>query len=61
MKLSQIADAIDARIENASPDAEITGVSGIEQAVTGQLTFVHNPKYAAAAKSPSRFARNMGN
>jgi UDP-3-O-[3-hydroxymyristoyl] glucosamine N-acyltransferase len=51
MKLSQIADAIGARIENASPDAEITGVSGIDQAVPGQLTFVHNPKYAAAAKT----------
>jgi UDP-3-O-[3-hydroxymyristoyl] glucosamine N-acyltransferase len=51
MKLSQIADAIGARIENSSPDAEITGVSGIDQAITGQLTFVHNPKYAAAAKT----------
>jgi len=51
MKLSQIAEAIGARIENASPDAEISGVSGIDQAVTSQLTFVHNPKYAAAAKT----------
>jgi UDP-3-O-[3-hydroxymyristoyl] glucosamine N-acyltransferase len=51
MKLSQIADATGAKIENASPDAEITGVSGIDQAVKGQLTFVHNPKYAAAAKT----------
>ena len=51
MKLSQIAEAIAAKIENASPDAEITGVSGIDQSVPGQLTFVHNPKYAAAAKT----------
>ena len=51
MKLSQIADSIGAKLENASPDAEISGVSGIEQAVPGQLTFVHNPKYAAAAKT----------
>jgi UDP-3-O-[3-hydroxymyristoyl] glucosamine N-acyltransferase len=51
MKLSQIADAIGARIENAFPDAEVTGVSGIDQAAPGQLTFVHNPKYAAAAKT----------
>lgn len=51
MKLSQIADAIGARIENADPATEITGISGIDQAVPGQLTFVHNPKYAAAAKT----------
>lgn len=51
MKLSDIASAINARLENASPDTEISGVSGIERAVPGQLTFLHNPKYAAAAKT----------
>jgi UDP-3-O-[3-hydroxymyristoyl] glucosamine N-acyltransferase len=51
MKLSEIAAAIGARIENAAPDAEISSVSGIEQARAGQLTFVHNPKYAAAART----------
>lgn len=51
MKLSQIADSIGARIENADPATEITGISGIDQAVPGQLTFLHNPKYAAAAKT----------
>ncbi len=50
MKLADIATALNARLENASPDANITGVCGIEQAVPGQLTFVHNPKYIAAAK-----------
>ena len=30
---------------------DITGVAGIEQAGPGQLTFVANPKYAAAAKT----------
>ena len=51
MKLSDIASAIHARIENAAPDTEITGVNGIEQAVRGQLTFIHNAKYAPAAKT----------
>jgi UDP-3-O-[3-hydroxymyristoyl] glucosamine N-acyltransferase len=51
MKLSDIASAIDARLENASPETEITGVSGIERALPGQLTFLHNVKYAAAAKT----------
>ncbi len=50
MKLAQIAAALDARLENGSPDIEIAGVAGIEEAVVGQLTFVANPKYAAAAR-----------
>ncbi|HUM04786.1 MAG TPA: UDP-3-O-(3-hydroxymyristoyl)glucosamine N-acyltransferase [Terriglobales bacterium] len=51
MKLSQISEAVGASLENASPDAEITGVAGIEQAGPGQLTFVSNPRYAVAAKA----------
>jgi UDP-3-O-[3-hydroxymyristoyl] glucosamine N-acyltransferase len=51
MKLSTVAEALNAQIENVSPDTEITGVSGIENAAAGQLTFVSNPKYNAAAKT----------
>ena len=51
MKLSDIAAALDARLENGSPDTEITGINGIEQAGPGELTFVSNPKYATAARS----------
>jgi UDP-3-O-[3-hydroxymyristoyl] glucosamine N-acyltransferase len=51
MKLSAIASALDVRLENGSPDTEITGLNGIEQAGPGELTFVSNPKYAAAARS----------
>jgi len=51
MKLAQIASALNARLENSSPNIEITGVAGIEEAGSGQLTFVANPKYAAAAKT----------
>lgn len=51
MKLADIASALDARLENASPETEITGVAGIESARPGQLTFVANPKYASAARS----------
>jgi UDP-3-O-[3-hydroxymyristoyl] glucosamine N-acyltransferase len=51
MKLSAIASAIDARLENGSTDIEITGINGIEQAGPGELTFVSNPKYAAGARS----------
>jgi UDP-3-O-[3-hydroxymyristoyl] glucosamine N-acyltransferase len=51
MKLSQIATALDAGLENGSPNTEITGVCGIEDAGPGHLTFVSNPKYAAAART----------
>jgi UDP-3-O-[3-hydroxymyristoyl] glucosamine N-acyltransferase len=51
MKLSAIASALKLRLENAPPDLEITGLNGIEQAGPGELTFVSNPKYAAAARS----------
>jgi len=51
MKLSEIASRLDAHLENGSPDIEITGVAGIEEAGEGQITFVANPKYAAAARN----------
>lgn len=51
MKLFQIAEKLGARIENGSPDTEITAVAGIEHAVPGQLTFVANAKYNAAART----------
>ena len=49
MRLAQIASALDVRLENGSPDIEITGVAGVEEAGPGDLTFVANPKYTAAA------------
>ena len=51
MKLSEISQKLGTRLENASPDTEISGVAGIEEAAPGQLTFVSNPKYAAAART----------
>ncbi len=60
MKLSQIASALDARIENGSSDTEISGLNGIEQAGPGELTFVSNPKYAAAARTTKASAVIVG-
>ena len=51
MKLSTIASALNLRLENGSPDTDITGLNGIEQAGPGELTFVSNPKYSAAART----------
>jgi UDP-3-O-[3-hydroxymyristoyl] glucosamine N-acyltransferase len=56
MKLSAIASALDARLENGSSDTEITGINGIELAGPGELSFVSNPKYAAAARSTNASA-----
>jgi UDP-3-O-[3-hydroxymyristoyl] glucosamine N-acyltransferase len=56
MKLADIATALNARLDNASPDTEITAVAGIEQAGPGQLTFASNPKYNAAARTTSASA-----
>ena len=56
MKLAEIASALCATLENGDPDAEITGVAGIEEAVAGQITFVANPKYAVAAKNTAASA-----
>jgi UDP-3-O-[3-hydroxymyristoyl] glucosamine N-acyltransferase len=51
MKLADIASALGARLENGSPDTKINGVAGIEQAGPGHITFLANPKYAAAART----------
>lgn len=56
MKLFQIAERIGATLENASPETEITGVAGIEQAGRAQITFVANAKYAAAARTTNAAA-----
>jgi UDP-3-O-[3-hydroxymyristoyl] glucosamine N-acyltransferase len=50
MKLGEIASALGARLEGDAA-LEITGVTGIEEAGPGQLTFVANPRYAAAART----------
>ena len=51
MKLGKIASTLGARLENGSPETEITGVAGIKEAGPAQITFVANPKYASAAKA----------
>ena len=60
MKLSAIASTLDLRLENGSPDTEITGLNGIEQAGPGELTFVSNPKYTAAARTTRASAVIVG-
>jgi len=49
MKLREIASALGCRVEGDG-EIEITGVSGMEHAAAGELTFLANPKYARKAK-----------
>jgi UDP-3-O-[3-hydroxymyristoyl] glucosamine N-acyltransferase len=49
MKLSQLAAALDCRLEGDG-EIEIRGVMGMEQAGAGHLTFLANPKYAPKLK-----------
>jgi UDP-3-O-[3-hydroxymyristoyl] glucosamine N-acyltransferase len=51
MKLFDIAQILGASLQNASPDTEVTGVAGIEEAGPQQITFISNPKYASQAKT----------
>lgn len=60
MKLSTIAAALEVRLENGSPETEISGLNGIAQAGPGELTFVSNPKYAGAARTTRASAVIVG-
>jgi UDP-3-O-[3-hydroxymyristoyl] glucosamine N-acyltransferase len=51
MRLSEISEVLNLRLENGSPDTEITGIKGIDEASAGDITFVANPKYGSAAKT----------
>ena len=51
MKLSEINRRLGTRLENGAPETEIHSVAGIETAGPGQITFVANSKYAAAART----------
>ncbi|MBQ3810392.1 MAG: UDP-3-O-(3-hydroxymyristoyl)glucosamine N-acyltransferase [Kiritimatiellae bacterium] len=46
MKLSELLALVGGRADGADPDAEITGVSSLHDALPGDLTFLANPKYA---------------
>lgn len=51
MTLGEIARRLGAERVGGSPETEIRGVAGIEDAAADQITFIANPKYAALARS----------
>lgn len=50
MKLSEIAEKLQCTLRGDG-DLEIRGVTGIDEAESGEITFVSNPKYAAKART----------
>ena len=60
MRLSDLAARLGARLEGGSPDADVTGVSSLHDALPGDLSFLANPKYAkqlAATKATAVLVR----
>jgi UDP-3-O-[3-hydroxymyristoyl] glucosamine N-acyltransferase len=55
VNLTQIAQWIDAKIEG-NEDIEITGLAKIEEAQSGHLSFIANPKYAKYIESTNASA-----
>ncbi len=55
MKLGEIASSLSCELEGDA-GTEISGVSGIEQAQAGQLTFISNPRYRHALRTTSASA-----
>ncbi len=45
MKLSELAALTGARVDNNSIDINITGAAGLDDAQSGQITFLANPRY----------------
>lgn len=59
MKLLELAAQIDSRLEGP-PDLEISGVAGMEDASSSDLTFLANPKYVSKAAETAAAAIIVG-
>lgn len=51
MQLKEIASHLKAQLDPPDAEADITAVAAIESASPGEITFIANPRYAAAAKT----------
>jgi UDP-3-O-[3-hydroxymyristoyl] glucosamine N-acyltransferase len=45
MKLAELAELTNARLDGAADDIEVTGAAGMDDAVAGHITFLANPRY----------------
>ena len=56
MTVQEIADKLGGLAVEGNPNATITGLSGVREARAGDLAYVANPKYAAAAANTAATA-----
>jgi len=45
MKISELAERTGARVEGLTDDIDIVGAAGLDEATTGHVTFLANPRY----------------
>jgi UDP-3-O-[3-hydroxymyristoyl] glucosamine N-acyltransferase len=60
MKLSELATLTSARVEGTSADIDIDGAAGLDQAASGQVTFLANPRYTPQVKTTRASAIYLG-
>jgi UDP-3-O-[3-hydroxymyristoyl] glucosamine N-acyltransferase len=60
MKLSELAAQTGARVEGTTNDLEIESAAGLDEANTGQVTFLSNPRYTARVKETKASAIYLG-
>jgi len=60
MKLSELAALTGARVEGATTDINIESAAGLAEAVTGQVTFLSNPRYTSRVKDTKASAIYLG-
>ena len=56
MKLSELARLTEARVEGPPEDIEILGAAGLDEASTGNVTFLANPRYTPRVNHTSASA-----
>lgn len=61
MKLIELAEITDSKIEQGEADLEINSAAGLDIAKTGEVTFLANPKYTPQIKDTKASAIFLGN
>lgn len=61
MKLSELAALTAARVDANPGDVEITGAAGLDDATTGQITFLANPRYTPKVNTTRASAVYLSN
>lgn len=56
MKLSELAELTGARVEGSRDDIDISGAAGLDDAKTGDVTFLANPRYTPRVNSTAASA-----